>query len=308
MPYAALLSCSTSMSPVRKKFQIMESAMKKAVATFLLATTVGFAVPSHAAEPSLHEVYQAANSGHMAEAQRMIKEVLQSHPNSGKAHYVEAELLAKEGKLAQASNELATAEKLSPGLSFATAESVSGLKNALSHHSSGTATPSSVQTQHTSQAVEPPQQSTNFPWGMLAIGLGLIAFIAWASQWMSRRNNNPASDAASSQPSYGGYRPAYPAGPYGGTPQGYGQAPTSPNTGSGLGSQVLGGLATGAAVGAGVVAGEALMHHFMDGKKATPSSNQAFSGFDNTIPDLPSTPLNDMGGSDFGISDSGNWD
>lgn len=58
----------------------------------------------------------------MGEAQRMMREVLQNHPNSGKAHYVEAELLAKEGSLAQAANELATAEKLSPGLPFATAE------------------------------------------------------------------------------------------------------------------------------------------------------------------------------------------
>lgn len=281
--------------------------MKKAVVTFLLATAVGFAIPASAAEPSLHEVYQAANDGRMADAQRMMKEVLQSHPNSGKAHYVEAELLAKQGNLAQAANELATAEKLSPGLPFATPESVSGLKSALSRHPSGTATPSSAPLQHTAQAVEPPQRSSNFPWSMLAIGLGLIAFIAWASKLMSRRNN-PASDAGSSQPSHGGYRPAYPTSPHGGSPQGYGPSATSPNTGSGLGSQVLGGLATGAAVGAGVIAGEALMHHFMDGKKATSSSNQAFSGFDNSISELPSTPLNDMGGSEFGISDNGSWD
>jgi len=32
----------------------------------------------------------------------MIQVVLQAHPNSAKAHYVDAEILAKEGRLAQA--------------------------------------------------------------------------------------------------------------------------------------------------------------------------------------------------------------
>lgn len=81
----------------------------------------------------------------------------------------------------------------------------------------------------------------------------------------------------------------------------------TPAAGPGLGSQLMGGLATGAAVGAGVVAVEALMHHFMDGNKSAPTSDHAFSSFGN-IPDLPSTPLNDMGGNDFGIADSSSWD
>jgi len=49
------------------------------------------------------------------------------------------------------------------------------------------------------------------------------------------------------------------------------------------------------------------MHHFMDGHKAEAGSGQRFSSFDG-ISDLPSTPLNDMGGNDFGISDSTSWD
>lgn len=280
--------------------------MKKVISALLLSTAISLNLPAFAADPSLHEVYQAANSGHMAEAQRMIKEVLQSHPNSGKAHYVEAELLAKQGNLAQAANELATAEKLSPGLSFATPESVGSLKGALSSHVSKTSSVTSVQHQYAPQVVEATRPMTNFPWGLLAAGLGLVAFIVWASKWITRRN--AVSELGTSQPSYGGYRPAYPTGPFSPPSPSYGPSAIPSGTGSGLGSQVLGGLATGAAVGAGVVAGEALMHHFMDDKKATPSSNQTFSGFDNSIPELPSTPLNDMGGNDFGITDGGSWD
>ncbi|HXE40458.1 MAG TPA: tetratricopeptide repeat protein [Azonexus sp.] len=279
--------------------------MKKTVVALMLAASVGISMPSIAAEPALHEVYQAANSGKMDDAQRMMKEVLQAHPNSGKAHYVEAELLAKQGNLKQAADQLATAEKLAPGLPFATPQAVSSLRETISRHSTGSVAPAPAKVQRAPFAAQPAHEESGFPWGMLFIGLGLIAFIVWASKLMSRRNA-PAG-AGPSQPGYGGYQPAYPAGPYGGSPQGYGAPGAAPAAGSGLGSQMLGGLATGAAVGAGVVAGEALLHHFMDGNKATPTTDRAFSNYDS-IPDLPSTPLNDMGGNDFGVSDNSSWD
>jgi hypothetical protein len=62
----------------------------------------------------------------------------------------------------------------------------------------------------------------------------------------------------------------------------------------------MGGLATGAAVGVGVVAGEALAHHFMDGgHTAAPQADSWNSN--NMAP-------NNMGGNDFGIADTGSWD
>ncbi len=36
-------------------------------------------------------------------------------------------------------------------------------------------------------------------------------------------------------------------------------------------------------------------------------SEQHFTG-DQDIPDLPSTPVNDFGGNDFGISNTSSWD
>ena len=69
-----------------------------------------------------------------------------------------------------------------------------------------------------------------------------------------------------------------------------------------MGSGLMGSLATGAALGAGMVAGEALMHHFTDGEH---SSN----GFINEAQaNNNSFSSNDMGGSDFGIADSSSWD
>ncbi|HTT39312.1 MAG TPA: tetratricopeptide repeat protein, partial [Burkholderiales bacterium] len=57
-----------------------------------LTLTGGYAV---AAEPTIHQVYQAADAGNYREAQAMMDQVLRDHPNSAKAHFVEAELLAR---------------------------------------------------------------------------------------------------------------------------------------------------------------------------------------------------------------------
>lgn len=308
--------------------------MKKKLSVLLLLATVGFSNVTLAAEPSLHEVYQAANAGKLDDAQRMMREVLQAHPQSGKAHYVEAELLAKQGKQQQAAEELATAEKLAPGLPFASAQSVAGLRQAVGRHETTGARPASAVPALPTPAS--PVNSANsaapagMPWGMLLIVLAAVAaFIVWASRLMSRRNVEGAGamTAASAYAQPGGYAQPYPPSPPAGTSpapgwgaQGWGaSAPggMTPAAEPGLGSRMLGGLATGAAVGAGVVAGEALMHRFFDGHKdasgnAAAAGNgqnngQSFGGFDD-IPSLPSTPLDGLGGNDFGIADGGSWD
>ena len=71
-----------------------------------------------------------------------------------------------------------------------------------------------------------------------------------------------------------------------------------------MGSRIMGGLATGAAVGTGMVAGEALMHHFMDGRV-----HPLNSPLGNDLgPSLQDSGFDDMGGTDFGVADSSSWD
>src|SRR6185369_286045 len=77
-----------------------------------------------AADPTSEQIYQAAQSGHLAQAEQMIEQVLRDHPKSARAHYVAAEVYAKEGHLPAARRELATAQELAPGLPFAKANSV----------------------------------------------------------------------------------------------------------------------------------------------------------------------------------------
>jgi len=243
-----------------------------------------------------HQVYQAADAGKFDEAQTMMHEVLSAHPTSGKAHFVEAEILAKQGQLPKAEAELTTAERLEPGLPFAKPQAVQDLRGLLgSSHKART-----NEAQRT-QSVQQPLNGSSLPWGMLLIGgVGLIAFILFAARWMSQRNAVPVSGGSISPGSGFGNN----ASPYGLSTQPYetnGMAPAGP--GPSMGSRVMGGLATGAAVGVGMVAGEALMHRFMNGNQD--ARQPLRQDFDSLTQD---GNFDDMGGNDFGVSDATSWD
>lgn len=242
----------------------------------VLAAVVAAGAPALAADPTLDQVYQAVRAGELARAQGMMSEVLRDHPNSAKAHYVEAEILAREGRAGAAQGELNRAEQLEPGLPFVSPTSVQELRGAIA----------SAGERHA--PVVPgiaPAAASTFPWGMLLIGLA-VALAAYA--FIRARRN------AAMAPYAGGT-----AAPGYGAP-GYGAPPMAPMGGGGLGSGIVGGLVTGAAVGAGVVAGEALAHDLIDGHGASR---------DVVASNPPALPADsDLGGQDFGISDSGSWD
>jgi hypothetical protein len=244
-----------------------------------------------AGDPSLHEVYHAAESGRLNDALDMMNQVLRDHPNSAKAHFVEAELLAKQGRLTNAATELQTAERLSPGLSFARPEAVNSLRQRITSSSpSARLIPSAYGTQSS--------PASQIPLGLLLMGAALIAAIIFFARKMSQRNANVIQAAGG--PGFGtGFGTGAPLPPGG---AGGGMAPMSQAAG-GMGSGILGGLATGAALGAGMVAGEALMHRFTDGGRQH-DTGQSFipASYDREA------STNDMGGNDFGVSDGGSWD
>ncbi len=251
----------------------------------LLCMVLAAGAPALAAEPTLNQVYQTVQAGRLDQAQGMMAEVLRTHPNSAKAHYVEAEILAKQGHYAEAQGELNRAEQLAPGLPFASATSVQELRGVIAT-AGGRQAPTVTHVQPAPIAPAVPQSS--FPWGLLLIALvgGLIVFVIVR-----------ARRTAAMVP-YGGAAGPAPYGSGMGTPS-YGAPPVAP-VGGGIGSGIVGGLVTGAAVGAGMVAGEALAHNLMEGHG---SSHEAARG------DSPVVPANDdMGGQDFGVSDAGSWD
>jgi hypothetical protein len=251
-------------------------------------------------DPTVHQIYEEAASGHLDHAQQMIEQVLRDYPNSAKAHYVQSELFAREGKLGPARAELDRAEQIEPGLPKENPRSVAELKDQLGRRGGGltgggglgggglggvglTGRSNALAEANTGSA-------THFPWGMVLI-LALSVGVLW--MLFRRRTPNaqyPQGAAPTAVP--GGYG----TGPYGG---GVG--------GGGLGSTLVGGLAGGLAAGAGIVAGEELAHHFLDGER--PSESGASLTPASFTDDNDSSRANsDMGGSDFGVNDPGSWD
>lgn len=310
---------------------------------WLLAVLLLFASGAALAqsEPSMNQIYEAARAGRLDQAQSMMKQVIAAHPNSAKAHFVQAELLAQQGRIDAARESLATAERLQPGLAFATPEAVKGLRARLtgsglnglsgvaprsgsvdsgSSRGSGVPAPSSPRASPSAPASSGP--SFGLFWPVLLIVGGVALFL------MFRRRSAAARTAAAG--SAGMAPQGYPGGaftnpapgapgsavgaPYG-QPQGqpYGQPPGQPYAQPaqpGMGSRIAGGLATGAAIGAGMMAAQAIGRS-MTGNNEHANDRSAGHGSDGSGAagggGAP-IPAGDLGGDNFGIRDSGGWD
>ena len=283
----------------------------------LVGLGLGLGAPAMAqAEPTLNQVYEAARSGKLDQAQVMMQQVLVAHPGSAKAHYVQAELFAKQGKTDKAREALASAEKIAPGLPFAKTDAVQNLRSQLNGNTPAASSNKGGSSSggNFNRAVTTPAAAataSSFPWGVAlalggaAIGLGI---------YMSRNK----ATAAQGAPAYGlspgqqggglGGQPGFGMGSgmpqaYGNQPPAYGQPgfgqPAQP--GMGLGGRVAGGLAAGLAVGAGVMAAQAIGKSLMGGNEHTASDNSG-SNYQ------PTADHNDLGGQNFGVADSSSWD
>ena len=260
----------------------------KLIVLSIIAGTIAFADNV----PTIHQIYQAVESGDLNSAHQMAVQVLKEHPDSAKAHFVDAEILVRQGHASEAKNELKIAEKLAPGLPFAKPQAVESLKQLLDNPS----------TTHKSTAMGTAHSSNQpFPWMMVILGLGAILLIWLAIRAFSTRNTSTYPAQNNGNNGVGGY----PNQNNSNNPQpGFGAAQQPyPQQSGGLGSGIMTGLATGAAAGVGIVAGEALMHHFMDGSTTSPHENMNNQSFVNNNPSS-----DDMGGNDFGIKDDSSWD
>ena len=254
--------------------------LKMAAVAVMAAGWIGFiSLPAVAADadPSMHQIYETAESGHLGQAQDMISQVLRDHPRSAKAHYVQAELYARAGKIASARTELGRAEELQPGLGFAKPAAVQALRSELAVGGSNVA----ARGESGVTGYRGESHRAGVPWGLLIL-IALVLGAIWS--FLRRRQPGPATAG----------------GPY--ASGGYGVPPAGP-MGGGLGSGLAGGLASGLALGAGVVAGEELAHHLLDGGRResviVPPEHDGTDGRDANA---------DLGGNDFGVNDAGSWD
>ena len=240
-------------------------------AVMVLFASAALAAPN---VPSIDQVYQAARSGHLAQAEAMTQEVLHAYPNSARAHYVMAQILSAEGRNAQARTYLEEAERLKPGLPFASSQSVANLERRINGEA----------------RVPVTQSGTNqtFHWWWLVAG-AVLFFILLRSL---RGRQSASSGYSGGGMSGGGAGPAPGMPPAGYSGSGWG--------GGGLLSSVLAGLG----FGAGAAAGGRIVDRFL-GREDRGESAQP------EITEPPSSSGN-LGGDDFGVqpgdSSSGGWD
>lgn len=284
------------------KRSILQNALKWLLVTALLS--FGFAMAQ--SEPTLNQVYEAAQSGRLEQAQVMMQQVLVAHPGSGKAHFVQAELFARQGKLAQAREALAMAEKLSPGLPSIKAESVQALRSQLAAR---TAPAVSGSGQHRSEVAAPANYSapapSSFPWGLaLALGGGAIAIAIFLTRKKTAPAYQPQPVYANQGAMQGGLSGPQGFGMANNTGSGVMQPPYGQPAGSGLGGKIMGGVATGLAVGAGVMAAQAIGRNLMGNHDQ--AGRQPDNLANNDFQAVNSNP--DMGGQNFGVNDAGTWD
>jgi tetratricopeptide (TPR) repeat protein len=255
--------------------------MKKALATVLLLVVSAFAF----ALPTPKEIEAAVKAGHLPQAESMLREVIKEKPASAKARYELGQVLAREGRNAEARSELLEAQRLDSSLKFATdPQRFRDLLNKIPGETSAPALPTGNAARQLTNAPVPGTPS--FPLLYVVVGGGLVLLV-----WVLLRNRSA------------GQRPPLPAAAPGGTLSGgygagYGPAPgPAQNPGSGVGGTLLGGVA-GLAAGYGIAK---LLEK--DGGASSPARESNDSGF---IPiDSPSSQP-DYGDFDAGTGDS--WD
>ena len=87
---------------------------------------------AHAA--TLDQAAGLLHAGHLVRADHAIAQVLAAQPDSAQAHYLDARLLAAEGKWPLAEDELERARRLDPTLGFAPGPQVQALANKVLQH------------------------------------------------------------------------------------------------------------------------------------------------------------------------------
>ena len=266
--------------------------------------------------PTSKEIESAVSAGHYAQAESMLREVLQEKPQSAKAHYELGQVLAHAQRYKEAQTELQKAKDIDLSLKFATSpdkfNSVVAKVNALAAapSSSVVMAPSAAPGTHAVAPATPapvpaaPSGGSSLTYVWLGIA-GLVVLGLWLRRSAAANASAPVTPAGT-PPVQRGFGAQYTPGsaPQGYAPQGYAQ----PNAGgSTLTGAVVGGLA-------GVAAGYALSKA-LEGDHTAPSassapSNANASGNGGYVPfDAPAQP--DLGtfdagsGSDWDSADSG---
>ena len=280
--------------------------MKKWILSLVLASVAAVAW----ALPSLQDVEAEVRQGHYAQAESMMREVVAAKPGSARAHYVYAEILAHDGRLALAAEEAQKARLLDPDVKFTDPAKFRSFEASLQQAQR----PATRAAQQSGRVQETAPIGRGIPGWVWLAGLAVIAFVLWRG---FSRSRNAAAAAGMPGGGYGAgaglpgavgpqgapYGPGYPAPGY--APQRSGMLGT--------------GLAAAGGVAAGMLASE-MLHRHQDGRNLDQDSSAQGGFFD--APDaanagaLADRPIDfgnggdwDAGGGDVGGADGGGgWD
>jgi len=217
--------------------------------------------------PTVAEVDAEVAKGNYAQAESMMHEVVAAKPGSARAHYVYAEILAHNDRIAEAGREVALARQADPSLKFAKPGQFQAfetlLDRAAQRHGAApldkvgpanrppvfSASPTPIPTPMPIPAAQASATGSGVPGWVWPVGLIALAFAAWRVLAGNRR----ASASGGLAPSPAAYGPS--PTPYG-APPGYGPVGVAPSGGSGM----MGvGLAAAGGVAAGMLA-QRLLH------------------------------------------------
>lgn len=242
------------------------------------------------AVPSVSEVQAAAQAGDLPRAEQLMREVVEAKPGSAKAHYVLAEILARQRKFTEAAEQARLVRLNDPDLKTVDRAKFSEFERLLDRAQGAATTATASQLPVPAPAATPAParvESSNGSGGVplwVLLG-GTVLFIGLAARWMRRRAAAPSGMPV---PGYGGTG-AMPMGGYG--------PGAAPSGGPGL-------MGVGLAAAGGVAAGM-LAERMLHGDRPSTSHAEGFApgaaGFDDEAArQLGSRDI------DFGAGDS--WD
>ena len=271
--------------------------MKRFLATLalLVLSAAAFALPS------VEAVQKEVQQGHYAQAESMMHEVVAAKPNSAKAHYIYAEILAHNGRFDQAAQEARLARQIDPQIAFTQPDKFRAFEQSLQREQATAKSQATQATQATPPRVErapvapaPVESRSGIPGWAWGLGFAAIAVLVWRLVSAQRRSIGPGlAGGASYGPAIApGYGPVY--GPMGG--------PAAP--GSGM-------LGTGLAAAGGFAAGM-LAEKMLDGRHGRDDAGTAATGglvpgmFDDAPARNPDADELEQRSIDFGTG--GDWD
>lgn len=229
----------------------------------LSAVTVAAALWSAGAFalPTTSEVDAAVKARNFPQAETLLREVIAAKPQSAKAHYELAEVLAYEARFDDAAAQARQAREIDPKISFTDPDKFRTFEKELQREQAApaqaTPTTHAIQQQPVNAA---PPMGNGLPGWVWGLGFAVIAFIVF--RMVSRRSAAAMAPqggyGAGTYPNQGGYgvQPGYGQPGYG--QPGYGQPGFGQAPGGGL-------LRTGLAAAGGVAAGM-LVEKMLDGR------------------------------------------